>query len=112
MKSLHAQYIEEREEFQTLETPDGYLTYKDQGNGSFYFRDIFIVPRSRRMVLVRTLFKEAIKIAKENGAVEVYGSVWEGDKKKTSRIKMMIHFGFDYHSYDAEEKLLIFRMAI
>jgi len=58
--SLYSEYIKEREDFETIELQDSFLTYEINLNGTLcYICDLFIRPKKRRNG------KEYLKLARE-----------------------------------------------
>lgn len=73
--SLYANYINEREDFETIEVDNGFATYKKISDDEFYLRDIFVLKDHRKDGVATLLSMMVARIAKEAGATKLIGSV-------------------------------------
>lgn len=97
MKSLYAQYIDEREEKKIVENEFGFATYKIYGD-AVYIEDIFVVPAMRKTGMAKTIVDQICFYAKEQGAKKVFGSVDVTANGATDSIKFLLAFGSAVHS--------------
>lgn len=66
MPSLYAQYVKEREGAETVETSEGFYSYKTEGEHLFIV-DLFVVPSARGKKVGSEFGKQIENIAKELG---------------------------------------------
>lgn len=79
MTSLYAQYIKEREGFETLEVEHGFATYKQVEKDMVYLRDIFVEDTFRQNGLASELSRQVAEIAKGLGCNKLTGSICVSD---------------------------------
>ncbi len=73
--SLYADYIREREGFETIEVEHGFATYKRLNDDEFYLRDICVAKPHRKEGIATILSEMIARIAREAGATKLIGSV-------------------------------------
>ncbi len=97
--SLYADYIREREGFETIEDDKGFATYKFNytrdcdGHCYCYIRDIFVKPefrRSRAASHYADLISEKARLA---DFTHLLGSVYI-DEEGTTSLKVLLGYGF------------------
>lgn len=100
--SMYADYIKEREGFETIEVENGFATYKRLNEDEFYLRDIFVENEHRVNGIAKILSGSVAKIAKEAGATKLIGSVHlRGNGVEVSLLAVMGD-GFKFsHSVDS-----------
>lgn len=92
MKSLYAQYIEEREDLAIIERKEGFATYKIDGE-SCYIADIFVTIESRKAGVALEMCEEIVKIAKTLNCKYILGSVDPRARGATESIKAILAMG-------------------
>ena len=97
--SLYAEYVHEREGFDTFETAIGFATYKKLDADTYYLRDIFVAWDRRRQGVAKELSAEVARIAKAGGANKLLGSVCLSAKDPTQSIAALLADGFVYSAY-------------
>lgn len=93
MPSLYAQYVLEREGFQTVETSKGFATYKIEGQ-ECYIRDIYVTPDARKDNIASLMADKITLIAKDKGCRYLAGTVAPNAKGATDSISVLIAYGF------------------
>lgn len=96
MISLYAQYIKEREGFETLEVEHGFATYKQIEPDMVYLRDIFVEDNFRQNGIASDLSKQVALIAKDLGCKKLTGSVCIDAIGVTISMKALLGDGFQY----------------
>lgn len=91
--SLYADYIKEREGFETLETELGFATYKF-GKEECYVRDVYIQPQYRQANIASKLVDTISDIAKKHGYKYISTSVVPSMKGSTDSTKAILKYGF------------------
>jgi GNAT superfamily N-acetyltransferase len=94
VRSLFAQYKEEREGKRVLEGDGFFVVYSIKPKSFCYLEDIFIVPDKRGSGLARDILGWIINIAKENDCKKIMGSVVPSANGSTESLKKMLHYGF------------------
>ena len=95
--SLYAQFIKEREGFETLEVEHGYATYKQVEKDMVYVRDIFVEENFRQNGLAYELSIQLAEIAKGLGCTKITGSVCVSDDiGVTISMKFLLGNGFKF----------------
>ena len=92
MKSLYAQYVEEREELAIIERKEGFATYKIDGDYC-YIADIFVTVEFRRVGVAFEMCEEIAKIAKDSGCKYLLGSVDPRARGATEAIRAIMAMG-------------------
>lgn len=111
--SHQAAYVLEREGFHTLETKEGFATYKINGN-ECYLRDIYVSPDFRATGAGKLLADKIVSLAKESGCTTLIGTVIPviGDNFDLARgyatesMRLQIAYGFKIHSCTPNEIVL------
>lgn len=93
--SHYANYIKEREGFDTLETEHGFATYLAKDN-SVYLRDIYVAPEQRRSNVAAKLADQVAAIAKEQGCKLMIGSVDINDKQADRNSRVLVAYGMRF----------------
>ena len=65
-RSLYAEYVKEREGYETLETGISFATYRVSGS-EIYIRDIFVSRDFRDVDVGRRFIDDVVKIGKDSG---------------------------------------------
>lgn len=99
MKSLYAQYLEEKTERKILETEHGFITYEIYDK-CCYIVDIFVVREERLGGLAKEMCFRVGDIAKEQGCKFILGSVPVSNKDSTEGLKMCLAMGMKLHWTD------------
>ncbi len=110
--SLFAEYVLATEGFTTLSSETGFLTYRENADGSFYIRDIYVKEGFRKTGEATRLADQVLKMAKEKGASFLYGSVRGNLPNATRSISVLIAYGMEYADFDVKQNLLIFRRKL
>lgn len=109
MKSLYAQYILEREDFEIIESEKGFATFQIK-DGLCYIRDIFVKRELRDKRVAADMADQITLIAKERGCVELIGSVCPEARGATSSLKVLLAYGFKLKS--SQNNLILFTKGI
>lgn len=107
--SLYAQYIQEREGFEIVETEYGFATYQIS-NEVCYIRDLFVSKVSRGRHVASDMADKICSIAKDNNCSELLGSVHPDAKGATDSLKVLLAYGFSLKGI--QNGLLIFTKGI
>ena len=92
MKSLYAQYLEEKTDRKILESEHGFVTYEITGEVC-YIADIFTVREERLGGLAIQMCMQVGQIAKAAGCKVVIGTVQVENKKATEGLKACLAMG-------------------
>lgn len=92
-RSLYAQYILEREDFEIFEDEKGFATFKCTGD-ECYIRDIFVAKEFRRQAAGTMYADEITKIAKARGCKFLTGTVYPAANGATSSMAALLAYGF------------------
>lgn len=90
---MWAQYVKEREGYETFSTDKGFISYKIL-NEDCYIRDIFVHIDFRLTREATHLADEVTKIARERGCKYLTGSVIPSMKGSTGSMAGLIKYGF------------------
>lgn len=93
MKSLYAQYIEEREGFSIVEDEKGFATYIINED-ECYIRDIFVRPEFRKENIASKYADQITEIAKKAGCKNLTGTVIPMANGATTSLKVLLGYGF------------------
>jgi ribosomal protein S18 acetylase RimI-like enzyme len=104
---LYEAYIAEREGFSLVQVPQGFATYRIEG-GECYLRDIYVVPEARKSGIAASLTREVERIAKEDGACVLTGTVDPRANGATEGLKAMLAYGFKLHS-TYPDRIVVFK---
>jgi len=105
MMNLYASYIKERENFETLEHPDGFAIYQIQDK-HIYLKDIYVIPAKRNKKSATEMADRVSEIGIAAGCDRMMGSVWPGDLQATRNIQVLLAYGFKL--FKATEQLIVF----
>jgi GNAT superfamily N-acetyltransferase len=98
--TLYAQYIQEREGAQVLESKDGFAIYRINGN-ECYIRDMSVDPSKRQQGIGKDLISQLSDIARFNGCEFVTAHVWMFDPNKSKTLFAALKVGFEVVACDA-----------
>jgi predicted GNAT family acetyltransferase len=95
MPSHQANYVKEREGFETIENEGGYFEYKITGE-ECYVRTMYIAPEFRGKGYAKDLAAKVTEIAKASGCKYLLGSVVPtlNQLMATESLAMQIKYGF------------------
>lgn len=96
MPSLYAQYIKEREGFESVEVEHGFATYIQVDPDTVYLRDIFVEEGFRKQGIASELSKMVMDISRILGAKRLTGSVCTDAKGVTVSMKALLADGFTF----------------
>lgn len=91
--SLWAEYKRERENVETLERENGFITYKIFKD-ECYIIDLYVRPDFRRTYLASNMADEVAALAKKQGCKFITGSVDTRANACTDSIKILLAYGF------------------
>lgn len=109
MKSLYAQYIKEREDYETIETSFGFASFKIE-NEDCYIRDIYVHPDYRKDHAASILADQVVVLAKKQGCRRLLGSVCPETNGSTTSLKVLLSYGFQL--LKAEDNFISFSKEI
>lgn len=92
-----AEYIKEREGFDSIVTDEGFATYKVMGE-ECYIRDIWVQKDYRKGHVATEMADEIAAIARRNGCKYLSGSVCTTANNPTASVKILLAYGFEVHS--------------
>lgn len=104
-KSLYAQYMEEREQKQVLEKPNGFAVYWFYQEWC-YIEDIYVVPADRQSKVATEMANEITTIALGRGYKKLLGSVKPSAINSTKSLQVLLAYGFKLLSSDSNSILL------
>lgn len=104
--SLYAQFCKEVHGLECLEHSWGFATY-ELGPDYVYIVDIFVEPELRSAQKGVQLMKEIEVLAKEKGAIKMYGSVSNRSPQALHNYEMLRHLGFEDSHKDNELYFLV-----
>lgn len=90
---LLANYIKEREGYDSLITDEGFASYKLMGS-ECYIKDIYVHPDYRKKHVASQLADEIARIAKNAGCRTLVGSVSTDMGDPTASTKILLAYGF------------------
>lgn len=94
-KSLYALYINERENYEIVESEKGFATYKIfPENKECYIRDIYVHPKFRDQKIASKMADEIAIMAKEKGCTHLTGSVDTNTNGSTTSVSVLLSYGF------------------
>ena len=96
MMNLYAQYISERENKNLVQVAHGFATYQKIDAESYYIVDIFVEKGFRKNGIASELSEAVRKIAINDGASKLFGSVDIGTNGVTESMAAIIANGFKY----------------
>lgn len=92
-----AQYIREREGFESIITDEGFASYKITGD-ECYIKDIFTMPDYRGEKVASDIADQITEIAKRYGCTHLLGSVSTTVENPTASTKVLLAYGFKVFS--------------
>ena len=92
-----AQYLKEREGFDSIVTDKGFVAYRVQGTECWIY-DIYVHADFRKMGIASFLAKEVEAIAKAAGCTTLCGSVAPKARNSTDSLKFQLAYGMKLHS--------------
>lgn len=95
--SLYAEYIQEREEKEIIESDKGFATFKTFDNGECYLQDLYVIPSERQTGLATQMTDKIVDIARERGCKLLVGSVCVDDKYATRNMKVFLSYGMQIY---------------
>lgn len=91
--SLYARYVLEREGFSTSECPEGFATYRVQGEAC-YIRDLYVLPDHRKHGVASRLADGIAVIARAAGCTRLVGTVDVRTAGHEGSLKALLAYGF------------------
>lgn len=108
---MHAKYIEERMGDSIIETDKGYITYRYLNDGkTVYIVDLYVLPEYRQDKVASGLADFVADLAKDKGAVEMFGTVDPRAKNPTDNLKVLLGYGMTLVS--SSNEMILFRKDI
>lgn len=95
--SLYARYVKEREGFDTVESPHGFLTYRVEGKAC-YIRDLYVLPDSREGGVASSLADQAEEAAKAAGCTHLTGTIDLRTNGHERSLRVLLAYGFELAS--------------
>lgn len=95
--SLYSEYLKERENFDCIESDNGFITFQVSGK-ECYIRDLYIRPAFRNKKNASELANQVAEIAKQSGCSHLTGSVDVKDKELSRNIQVLMAYGFKLFS--------------
>jgi len=95
--SLYAEFIKERENIETLETEDGFITYNIAGK-AVIIHNIYIIPDKRHDGVGHVLENQILVIAKEKGCTHAYGFICPTTRGSTYSLTILLKDGYKLDS--------------
>lgn len=109
--SLYKHYVWERLGDYTIETEQGFATYRFLNEKkTVYIVDIYVLPEFRKSGLAADMANEIAEIAKKEGATEMLGTVSPSANTATDSMKVLLAYGMKL--LNASEQLIVFRKDI
>lgn len=109
--SLYGEYVKERLGDEIYENQYGFATYRYLNDKkTVYIVDLYVIPTERK-TRVASLFADTIcKIAKEQGATELLGTVSPSANAATESLKVLLGYGMSLVS--STHEMIVFRKDI
>lgn len=104
-----AQYLKEREDFDSIITDEGFASYKITGD-ECYIKDIWTAPDYRGEKVASDIADQISHIAKKFGCTHLLGSVSTTVGNPTASAKVLLAYGFKI--YSAVQGGIFFRKEI
>lgn len=108
-KSLYAEYIKAREDFDCLEKTFGFATYKISGDDC-YIRDIYVIPEMRNQGGARLICDEIRDFANRSGCKNLIGTVQPSTKGATTSMRAILAYGFEVFS--SQNDFIVFKLSL
>jgi len=100
LTSLYAQYVLEREGFETIENDYGFATFKIEED-ECYIRDIFVKKEHREKSIASELADFIMDRARTAGCRYLTGSVF-ADEDGTPSLKVLLAYGFSLSNVEGD----------
>lgn len=107
--SLYSEYIKERAGIDTLETENGFMSYRIQGKECF-INDVYVRPEHRLTGEGARMLGAVIAIAKEQGCSLLTSTVCPMAKGSTESLKAVLASGFSL--WESTTNLISFKREI
>ena len=111
--SMYADYIKERLGDDSIETEEGFCTYRfleHNGLPAVYIIDIYVRPFLRKGNVASDLADRVAAIAKEKECKIMIGTVVPSAKGSTDSLRVLLGYGMQLDS--ASQNLIIFKKGI
>src|SRR5688500_12303667 len=92
MKSLQAQYVQEREGVETVESEKYFFTYKHVED-EFHCYDMFVAPEFRGSEVTHEMLGRIDELAKQSGKKYLVGFVNQGDPFIEKSLTVQFKYG-------------------
>jgi len=102
MKSLHALYLLERENIETVENEKYFFTYR-MVEDEFHIITVFIHPKFRSSKVSDDLQLHIQTEAKIKGAKQFFGFLWQNVEGNSRSLAYQVKHGMRLHSWDNEK---------
>lgn len=109
---MFEEYLKEREGFKLAKSEYGFATYKIQGDGSVYIRDLYTVKECRETGEAARLADAICESAKADGCTALIGSVSPSDPSASRNIQVLLAYGMEFLGLNTDKSLLIFRKEL
>lgn len=106
MKSLYAQYIKEREDFEMVEDEFGFASYKIFG-AECYIRDIYVVPEKRKTAIGTSYMEKITELARESGCTHLTGTVFPAANGASESMAAILRGGFKIQASTSDKIILM-----
>jgi len=90
---LYADYLKEQKGVKIIELPEGFATYKIDGN-TCYLQDIYVKPEFRIKGIASKLADRVTQFAKEAKCTRLLGSTEVGTAGDTVSLQAQLAYGF------------------
>jgi ribosomal protein S18 acetylase RimI-like enzyme len=97
MPSLYAKYLKEREDTETYEIEEGFITYSITGE-ECYIQTIYVMPDFRRLDIATRMADYVTKKAKLAGCTFLSGTVDPTTNGATESMRALLYYGFKLNS--------------
>jgi hypothetical protein len=110
LKSLYAQYVLEKQGFQTIETSEGFITYwLIPENKEAYIDILYVIPEKRNSEVKKYLESLVIEEAKKVGCKNLSCVVYFKHINAEKSLKSIIAAGYKIHSA-SDEKVVLYKL--
>lgn len=92
--SLYAEYLKEREDFETIESEDGFIVYRIYGT-QIFIRDLYVKVEKRNQGEGTRLAHLLVEIGKREGCTSLATSVCPTAGGSTVSLKAILAYGFE-----------------
>jgi GNAT superfamily N-acetyltransferase len=109
--SLYSKYLKERTSDSILETQEGFATFRIMNSGkSVYIVDLYVLPDYRKSGVAASIADKICDIAKEQGCIELLGSVVPSSKGSTASLKVLLGYGMELLS--SSQDFIVFKKGL